>query len=116
MPLAIRTIATNSPWNTQDCSKAAASQDADFVCWKQLRANLSALRERGDAVGGAEGQRFDGHGRLAPAGSHEAAAVTEKKIFYVMGSMIGVDHRRFRVIAHAAGAQQMHRELLFGDW
>jgi len=53
---------------------------------------------------------------LATAGGDEAAAVAEEKILYVVGAMVGVDDRSFRIVAHAAGAKQVHRELLFLNW
>src|SRR5260370_3617269 len=40
-------------------------------------ADFAALRERRNAVGSAEGERFDGHGGLSAAGSYQAAAVAK---------------------------------------
>src|SRR6185437_7716801 len=39
---------------------------------------IAAFGECGNAVGGAESQRLDGHGGLAAAGRDQTAAVTEK--------------------------------------
>src|SRR5258708_39404099 len=75
--------------------------------------NFAALGQGGNAIGGAIGQRLDGHGGLAAAGGDEAAAVAEEKILYVVGAMVGVDDRSFRIGPHAAGTKQGHRELLF---
>ncbi len=77
--------------------------------------DIAALGEGGDAVGGAEGEGFDSHGRLAAAGGYEAAAVAEEEIFYVVGAVIGIDDGGFGVVAHAAGAEEMHGELRFLD-
>ena len=77
------------------------------------RRDLAALGEGGDAVGGAEGEGFDGHGGLAAAGSDQATAVTEEEIFYVVGAVVGIDDGGFGVVAHAAGAEEVHGELGF---
>src|SRR5208282_702046 len=58
---------------------------------RRLGGEIAAFGEGADAVGGAEGERFDGHGGLAAAGGNEAAAVAEEEIFYVMRLMIGID-------------------------
>src|SRR6266849_2304047 len=76
-------------------------------------ADFAALRERRDAVSGAEGQRFDGHGGLSTAGSHQAAAIAKEKIFDVMRAVVRIDHRCLRIVSHAAGAEEMYAELLF---
>jgi len=68
-------------------------------------ADFAALRERRNAVGGAESERFNGHGGLAAAGSHQAAAIAKENIFDVMGSVVRIDHRRLRIVSHAAGAE-----------
>src|SRR5258708_33667110 len=81
----------------------------------KLCGNFAALGESGDAVCRAVGQGLDGHGRLAAAGGDPGSAVPEKKGFYVVGSMVGVDDRFFGIIAHAAGAEQVHGKLLFLD-
>jgi hypothetical protein len=49
-----------------------------FVWGKSLGAEIAALCERGDAIGGAIGQRLNGQSGLAAAGSHEAAAIAKK--------------------------------------
>src|SRR6267154_1599553 len=81
----------------------------------KLCGNFAALGESGDAVRRAVGQGLDGHGRLAAAGGDQAAAVTEEKVFDVVGSMVGVDYRFLGIIAHAAGAEQVHGKLLLLD-
>ena len=53
----------------------------DFSFQKKLRVDLAALRQRGNAVGGAKRQRLDGHGRLAAAGGYKAAAIAQKTDF-----------------------------------
>src|SRR5258707_14252423 len=78
----------------------------------KLCGNFAALGESGDAVCRTVGQGLDGHGRLAAAGGDQAAAVTEKKGFDVVGSMVGVDYRLFGIFTHAAGAEQVSVKLL----
>src|SRR5712692_378337 len=75
-------------------------------------ADFAALRERRNAVGGAEGQRFDGHGGLAAAGSHQAAAIAKEKVLYVMRAVVRIDHRDLRIVPHPATAEEMHAKLL----
>ena len=76
---------------------------------------VASFCQGSDTVGGAEGQRHDGHRRLAAAGSYEAAAITEKKILYVVGLVISVDNRSLGIVAHATGAEQMDAKLLLVD-
>src|SRR3954469_14225984 len=45
-----------------------------------LDSDLSALRELRDVLASAEGQRLNGHRRLAAAGRDKAAAVAEKQV------------------------------------
>jgi len=77
--------------------------------------DIAAFCERGDAIGGAEGEGLDGHGGLAAAGGYEAAAIAEEKILYVVRAVVGVDHRGLGIIAHAAGAEEMDGELLLAN-
>ena len=37
----------------------------------------------------------------------------KKQVRHIVGAMVGVDHRRLRIVAHAAGPQQMHPEAGF---
>src|SRR5260221_14689632 len=53
----------------------------------KLYGNFAALGESGDAVCRTVGQGVVGHDRLAPAGGDQDAAVKEKKIFNVVGSL-----------------------------
>ena len=76
---------------------------------------VAAFGEGRDAVGGAEGQRHDGHGGLAAARSDQAAAIAEEKILYIVSLVIGIDDRSLRIVAHAAGAEQVYAELLLVD-
>src|SRR5260370_28771321 len=78
-------------------------------------ADFATLRQRRDAVSGAEGQRFDGHGWLSTAGSHQAAAIAKEKIFDVMRAVVRIDNRRLRIFPHAAGAEKMNCEIVFLD-
>src|SRR6266478_9307539 len=76
---------------------------------------FAALGEGHDAVAGPEGQRHNGHRGLAATGRDQATAVAQEQIFYVVGLVIGIDDGSFGIIAHAAGAEQVHAELLFVD-
>src|SRR5258707_4332825 len=84
-------------------------------CFAQtvLQSDFAALGKGGNAVGGAESERFDGHGGLAPAGGDEAAAVAEKKILDVVGAVVRINDRGLRIIAHAAGTEKMEGEIVF---
>src|SRR5258708_37942559 len=84
-------------------------------CFAQtvLQSDFAALGKGGNAVGGAESERFDGHGGLAPAGGDEAAAIAEKKILDVVGAVVGINDRGLRIIAHAAGTKKMEGESVF---
>ncbi len=84
-----------------------------FSSWRL--GDFAALRQRGDAVGGAEGQGFNGHGGLAAAGGNQAAAVAEEEIFYVVGAVVGIDDGGLGIVAHAAGAEEVHGEFGFLD-
>src|SRR5258705_273590 len=87
------------------------------VSWARVeRRKVARKLKTNNKVILAIGQRLDGHGGLAAAGGDEAAAVAEEKILYVVGAMVGVDDRSFRIGPHAAGAKQVHRELLFLNW
>src|SRR5712692_8046429 len=82
-----------------------------FSSWRL--GDFAALGQRGDAVGGAEGEGFDGHGGLAAAGGDQAAAVAEEEIFHVVGLVVGIDYGGFGVVAHAAGPEEVHGEFGF---
>src|SRR5258708_7347987 len=84
-------------------------------CFAQtvLQSDFAALGKGGNAVGGAESERFDGHGGLAPAGGDEAAAIAEKKILDVVGAVVRINDRGLRIIAHAAGTEKMEGEIVF---
>src|SRR5260370_9915755 len=85
------------------------------LCFAQtvLQSDFAALGKGGNAVGGAESERFDGHGGLAPAGGDEAAAIAEKKIVDVVGAVGRINDRGLRIIAHAAGTEKMEGEIVF---
>ena len=87
----------------------------DDPALRQKKLNFGAFGQGGHAVGGAECQRHDGHGWLAAAGGDETAAVAKEKIRDVMGAMVGIDDGGLRVIAHAAGSEQVDGEILLGD-
>ncbi len=86
-------------------------------CKKRRRVlgEFAAFGQGHDAVGSAEGERHDGHGGLAAARSDQAAAVAQEKILHVVSLVIGIDDGRFGIIAHAAGAEQVHAKLLLVD-
>src|SRR5258708_16862980 len=102
-----------SLWSLRLCGKPRFGGVGVFSSWRL--GDFAALRQRGNAVGGAEGEGFDGHGGLAAAGGDQAAAVAEEEIFYVVGLVVGIDYRGFVVVAHAAGAEEVHGELRFLD-
>src|SRR2546425_12828008 len=77
----------------------------------KLGADFAALRERSDAVGRAERQRFDGHGGLAAPGSHQAAAVAKEEVLHIMCPVVRIDYRRLRIVPHAAGAEEVYGKL-----
>ena len=78
----------------------------------ELAADFAALRERRNSVSGAEGQRLDGHGGLAAARGHQAAAIAKKKILHVMCPVVRIDHRRLGIVSHAARPEKVDAELL----
>src|SRR5262249_41605934 len=86
-----------------------------FRARRMSRIDFAAFGKIGDAVGGAERERFDGHRGLATAGRDKAAAIAEEKIFHIVGAMIGVDNGSLWISSHAAGAEQVHSELLLLD-
>src|ERR1051325_727689 len=95
-------------WDENACEVVAASaKDAAFLC-----ADFTAFGKRGNVVGRAESERHDGHGGLAASGGHQAAAVTQEKVLHIVCAMVCIDHRCLRIIAHAAGAEQVHAKLL----
>src|SRR5580658_23267 len=84
--------------------------------WQRSRGlggEVAAFGQSADTIAGAEGKCFDGHGGLSAAAGDEAAAVAEKKILYVVRLVVGIDHRSFRIVAHAASPEQVHAEFLF---
>src|SRR6266566_3625719 len=68
-----------------------------------------------DAVSSPVGERLDGHGWLAAPRGNKTAPVTQEEIGDIVCTMVGIDNRRFRVVAHAAGSQEMHEKLRFLD-
>src|SRR5687767_2486942 len=82
------------------------SSGSDFVASRELR----------DVVGRAECEGLDGHGRLPTSGRDEAAAITDEEIAHVVGTVEAIDYRRPRIVAHAAGAEQVRaqRALVYG--
>src|SRR5438034_868938 len=99
-----------------DVTKVRVARLQKLLSPPELRArsgaDFAALGKRSNTVSGAEGERFDGHGGLAAAGSHQAAAVAKKEVLDVMGAVIRIDHRRLRIVSHTAAAEKMHGELL----
>src|SRR5712691_12068661 len=73
---------------------------------------LSALRESSDVFPGSKRERLDRHRRLAAAAGHERRSVHDEQILHVVRSVILVHDRRLRIVAHAAGAEQVESELL----
>src|SRR5215831_13557691 len=90
-------------------SRGCKSKQRSAHC---LGANFATLRKRGDAVAGAERERHDGHSGLAAAGSYQATAIAKEKVLHVVRPMVRVDNRGFRIISHAACAEQVHAKLL----
>src|SRR5260370_29308905 len=81
-------------------------------CGAKSGADFAVLCERRDAVSGPEGERFDGHGRLAAPRGHQAAAIAKKKVLDVVGAVVRIDHRRLRVVSHAACPEKGAAALL----
>src|SRR3989454_7288765 len=73
--------------------------------------NLAAPRELGDVLAGAVGQGLNRRGRLAPAARDEARAVADEEVPHVVRAVVAVDDRGPRVVAHAARAQEVGREV-----
>src|ERR1700687_1201409 len=95
------------------CARHGYKKQLNPLEWNaRSGADFAALREPRNAVSGAEGQRLNGHRGLAAAGSYQAAAIAKEKVFDVMGAVVRIDHRRLRIVSHAAGAEKMHGELL----
>src|SRR4029077_4178760 len=80
-----------------------------------LQSDFAAPGEGGDAIGGAESQRFDSHSGLTAARGDQAAAVAEKKIFDIVGAVVGIDDRGLGIVAHAAGTKKVEGEVVFFD-
>src|SRR4051794_20189030 len=85
-----------------------------FISFVLLYLDLILAREGGDVFAGSKRECLDGHGGLAPAGSDQAAAIADEQVRHIMAAMVSVDHRGGRVVAHAAGAEQVHRRSTFG--
>src|SRR5260370_7598246 len=79
----------------------------------KLGVDFAALRQRRNSISGAEGQRLDGHGGLAAAGSHQAAAIAKKEVLYVMRPVVRINNRRLRLVPHSPGPIHMLPKLLF---
>jgi hypothetical protein len=77
--------------------------------------DLSTPAEFRDVLARPERERLNRHRRLTAAGRDEAAAVAEKQVRYVVAAMLAIDDRRRRIVAHAAGAEQVHRVGLLVD-
>src|SRR5206468_5887356 len=60
-----------------------------------------------DVVGGTEGDGLDGRGRVDGRGGDEDAAVDQEEVGDVPGPAVAVDDRGVRLVAHAAGAEQV---------
>src|SRR5580658_3364633 len=60
-----------------------------------------------NVIGSAERKRLNRHGGLATTGSHEARSVAQEQVRYIVRAMIFVDHGSCRIVAHAAGTQQV---------
>jgi hypothetical protein len=54
---------------------------------ENLAIEIAATGERSYAIGGTVGQRLNGHGGLAPAGSDETVAVAKEQVLYVVWAL-----------------------------
>src|SRR5690606_19091142 len=92
-------------------SRIAVIDDPPCLDWSDF------VRARGayDVIGGAERERHDGLGRLAAARGHEARPVADEQVGHVVTAMPAVGHRGFRVVAHAARAEQVRADRLRRD-
>src|SRR5260370_22037752 len=81
-------------------------------CGTKSGADFAVLCERRDAVSGPDGERFDGHDRLAARRGHQAAAIAKKKVLDVVGAVARIDHRCLRVVSRAACPEKVEAELL----
>src|SRR3989442_8467849 len=81
-----------------------------FVQLSRAVSDLATPRELGDVLARAVGQGLDRRGGLAPAARDEARAVADEEVPHVVRAVVAVHHRCARVVAHAAGAEEMGRE------
>src|SRR5256885_5037436 len=113
--LCLRMPITSLESTAKDYQNRRVRNGKRFVQLVLLGVYVATLCERSDAIGGAERERFDGHCRLAAAGSDETAAVAEENVFHVMGAMVRIDDGGLWIIAHAAGTEEMDGKLLLFD-
>src|SRR5882672_2141799 len=59
-------------------------------CGEDSATEIAVTGKSSYAIGGTVGQRLNGHGRLGPPRSDQAAAVAQEQILYVMGSVVRV--------------------------
>ena len=57
-------------------------------------------------IRGAIGQRLNGARRLAASG-HETAAIHDEEVRDIVRTVVRIDHRGLRIVAHATGAHQV---------
>ena len=89
--------------------------ESSFGCLRGNRSSteIAASGESADTIRSAVSQCLNGHGGLSAPGRDETTAVAQKQILYVMRAVVRIDDRTLRIVAHAAGAEQVHGELLF---
>src|ERR1700693_3449902 len=68
----------------------------------QLRES-SAPGLTGNVIRSAVGEGLDCTGRLVPPAGYETAAIHDEKVRDIVGPVVFVHHRRFRLVAPAAG-------------
>src|SRR5437879_11168972 len=81
-----------------------------IVQLSRVVSDLATPRERGDVLAGPVGQGLYRRGGLASAARDEARAVADEKVPHVVRAVVAVHHRCARVVAHAAGAEEVGRE------
>ena len=77
--------------------------------------DLASPGERGDVLAGAERQGGNGLGGLPSRRRDHAAAIADEEVRHVVRAMEAIDHRRLRVVAHAARPQQVNGQRLRQD-
>ena len=73
--------------------RTASNNDCQMRGRGGIPSDLVAASEAGYLFAGAESQRLDGHGGLAAARGHQAAAIADEQVRYVVRAMELVDHR-----------------------